>query len=86
MEKKYLAKITSPRGVCVTVAYYADTPCKNYRIYYCGVDTGARYERLSNAARRIQKYADDWATFGGVSDVKKEFLTASEIPRRGSNA
>jgi hypothetical protein len=85
-DKKYLAKITSPRGVCVSIAYYADTPSKNYRVYYCGSDTGARYENLGNAARRLERYAEDWRKYGNVTDIKKEFSTADEIPRRGSNA
>ena len=84
--KKYLSKITSPRGVCVNIAYYADTPTKNYRVYYCGSDTGSRYENLGNAARRLERYAEDWRRYGNVTDIRKEFSTADEIPRRGSNA
>ncbi len=84
--KKYLYKITSPRGVCVSIAYYADTPSKNYRVYYCGSDTGARYEKLGNASRRLKRYVDDWEKYGGVYDIKKDFATVEQIPRRGSNA
>ena len=84
--KKYLSTIISPRGVCVSIAYYADTPSKNYRIYYCGSDTGARYEKIGNAARRLERYAQGWKKYGNVQNVKKTFSTVDEIPRRGSNA
>ena len=84
--KKYLSAITSPRGVCVSIGYYADTSSKNYRIYYCGSDTGARYEKLGNASRCLKRYCDDWEKYGGVYDIKKDFATVKQIPRRGSNA
>lgn len=83
--KKYLQAITSPRGVCVHIAYYADTPDKNYRIYYCGSDTGARYEKLGNAARRLRRYAEDWKRHG-VTVAAEKYATIDAIPRNGSNA
>jgi hypothetical protein len=84
--KQYLQAIMSPRGTCANIAYYTDTPNKNYRIYYCGVDTGQRYNKLGNAARRLQRYADDWRKYGSVEHVTKIYATVAEIPRRGSNA
>ena len=84
--KKYLTSITSPRGVCVYIAYYADTPCKNYRVYYCGSDTGERYEKIGNAARRLKRYAHDWKKYGNVENIVETYTAADEIPRRGSNA
>lgn len=83
--KKYLTSITSPRGVTVSVAYYTDTPTKNYRVYYCGSDTGQRYEKIGNASRCIEKYISSWARHG-VTDIKRQYQTRDEIPRRGSNA
>ena len=82
--KKYLQSIKSARGVCVSVAYYADTPTQNYRVYYCGSDTGARYNRFGNAARRLEQYAESWTRHGVT--FKKTYTTRDEIPRRGSNA
>ena len=83
--KKYLTSITSPRGVIVSVAYYADTPTKNYRVYYCGSDTGQRYENIGNASRRLENYISSWARHG-VTDIKRHYQTRDEIPRHGSNA
>lgn len=83
--KKYLQSITSPRGVCVHIAYYADTPGKNYRVYYCGSDTGQRYARLGDASRRLRRYAADWKKHG-VTVAAEHYATREEIPRCGSNA
>ena len=82
---KYLSYIRSERGTTAHIAYYADTPNKNYRVYYCGVDTGQHYEKLGNAARRLKRYADDWKKYGGTT-VTEEYASVNEIPRRGSNA
>lgn len=83
--KKYLQEIKSPRGTTAHIAYYADTPSKNYRIYYCGSDTGQRYEKLGNAAKRLKRYSDDWKKYGAIN-VTEIYRSADEIPRRGSNA
>lgn len=83
--KTYLQHIETPRGTFAYIAYYTDTPDKNYRVYYCGSDTGQRYEKIGNAARRLQRYADDWEKYGSAT-VKKTYATEKEIPRRGSNA
>jgi hypothetical protein len=83
--KKYLQSIKSPRGTTVHIAYYADTPDKNYRVYYCGADTGQRYEKLGNASRRLRRYADDWKKYGGTIATEK-YASINEIPRCGSNA
>jgi hypothetical protein len=73
--------IKSPRGVTVTIGYYPDTPNKNYRIYYCGSDTGERYEYPGNASRRLQRYAHDW-THHGITDITLISGSVSDIPRR----
>ena len=83
--KKYLTGIESPRGVYVHIAFYADTPAKNYRIYYCGVDTGQHYEKIGNAARRLRRYAEDWKKYGG-GIATETYSTMDALPRRGSNA
>ena len=83
--KKYLQEIRSPRGVVAHIAYYAGTPSKNYRVYYCGVDTGQHYEKLGNAARRLKRYSDDWTKYGS-GNVTEIYRSENEIPRRGSNA
>lgn len=85
--KKYLASITSPRGVCMSIAYYADTPNKNYRLYHCGVDTGERFEYYGNASRALHKYLRLWCAADiDITKVKTKYATKNEIPRRGSNA
>lgn len=81
--KKYLVSIES--RAYAHIGYYADTPNKNYRIYYCGSDTGARYERIGNASRALERLAGAWQG-NGSADVKKHYATKNEIPRRGSNA
>lgn len=83
--KKYLTTITNTHGTTATIAFYADTPSKNYRVYYCGSDTGARFEKLGNASRYLEKLAESWQKFDHVIIFKK-YATKSEIPRRGSNA
>ena len=83
---RYLLSITSPRGVTCNVAYYADTPNKNYRIYYCGTDTGARYDRLGNAARYIARLAQWWKWHEPAILITEKYGTAADVPRRGSNA
>lgn len=82
--KQYLQAIKSTRSVSVYIAYYADTTTHNYRIYYCGSDTGERYSKLGNAARRLEKYAESWKMHGVI--FYKVYATKNEIPRRGSNA
>ena len=82
--KQYLQSIKSARGGVVHIAYYADTPTHNNRIYYCGSDTGERYDRLGNAARRLDQYAESWKYHGVI--FEKTYTTRDAIPRRGSNA
>lgn len=84
--KKYLISITSGRGVVCSIAYYTDTPDKNYRIYCNGSDTGDRYEKLGNAARRLAETARAWETRSGVRVIDRQYATRDEIPQRGSNA
>jgi hypothetical protein len=83
--KKYLIQISAPGGVIAAIGFYADTPGKNYRIYYCGSDTGARFERLGNAAHALEKLAAAWEN-NNVPQIKKTFGTLDDIPRHGSNA
>lgn len=83
--KKYLTIIKNSHGAIANIAYYADTPDKNYRIYYCGADTGARYMHIGNAARYLEKLVENWENLDHVIIFKK-YTTKNEIPRRGSNA
>ena len=83
--KKYLTTIKNTHNAIANIAYYTDTPNKNYRIYYCGADVGARFEYLGNAARHLEKMADNWRKIEHVIIFKK-YTTKSEIPRRGTNA
>ena len=83
--KKYLANIRTPHGASVSIGYYADTPNKNYRLYYCGSDTGDRFEYIGNAARALETLAEKWRE-NGITEIIKSYATKKEIPRRGSNA
>lgn len=83
--KKYLYSVSIPGRMWANVAFYADTPAKNYRIYYCGSDTGARFEYLGNAARALLQLVND-QNKNGVTGHIFEYVTRDEIPRRGSNA
>lgn len=82
---KKLIQITAANGVIANIAFYADTPNKNYHIYYCGSDTGERFERFGNASRWLERLRKAWI-YNNVPDVKQIFGTKNEIPRRGSNA
>lgn len=79
--KEYIIAIKSPRGTTVSIGWYPDTPNKNYRIYYCGVDTGERYDRLGNASRRLHRYVRDW-TAHGVKGITAIYGNAADIPIR----
>lgn len=83
--QKYLVHIQIPGGAWCAVGYYADTPDKNYRIYYCGSDTGKRFERIGNAARYLASLAAAWEE-RGINGISKQYKTPGEIPQRGSNA
>ena len=83
--KKYLTEIRSGRGAVVSIAYYADTPNKNYRVYYHGSDSGLRYEKAGNAARYLAFLAERWKE-NGQTNIVYRYRTKDEIPRRGSNA
>lgn len=85
MKKEYLTEIHHPRGAFAGVEYYADTPNKKYRLYYCGTDTGERFEYLGNAARALSKLADAWKE-NGAPFVLYIYSPPDDIPRRGSNA
>ncbi len=81
--KKYLQSIKIGDSV-LSIAFYADTPCKNYRVYYCGSDTGARYEYLGNAEKYLLDMLRRWEQIPG--SIRKTYCYKNEIPRRGSNA
>lgn len=85
MKNAYLTAIKTPRGACASICYYADTPEKNYRVYYCGSDTGTRFEYLGNAARSLEKLAVTWEKIG-IAGVVREYTHPDQVPRRGSNA
>ncbi len=82
--KKYLQAIKTG-GAVAHIAYYADTPNKNYRIYYNGIDSGIRYEYLGNASRHLKRVAMVWR-INGFPVTVHIYETRDEIPRRGSNA
>ena len=81
--KKYLQSIEYADSV-LSIAFYADTPNKNYRIYFCGSDTGARYEYLGNAEKYLLDMLHRWEQLPGT--VRKNYCYKNEIPRRGYNA
>lgn len=83
--KKYLIQIKGGHGGRVHIAYYADTPNKNYRVYYNGSDSGQRYEKIGNAARFVETIAAAWAR-NGQTNIFRIYGTKNDIPRRGSNA
>ena len=83
--KKYLASITHPRGGTCSIAYYTDTPNKNYRVYWCGIDTGERFERIGNASRHLETLASTWEKHSDAH-ITRRYATRDEIPQRGSNA
>lgn len=85
VNKKYLISIKTPRGACASIGYYADTPEKNYRVYYCGSDTGERFEYIGNAARYLEKLAQEWSK-NGIANIEFYHGARDDIPRRGSNA
>lgn len=71
--------------ISIAIAFYADTPAKNYRIYYCGSDTGARYEYLKRAENALLKIVQEQRK-NGITNHIFNYCTKNEIPRRGSNA
>lgn len=82
--KKYLMLVADKHGAHFSIAYYTDTPKKNYRVYYCGSDTGERFEYLGNAQRYVEKATRLWEKRD--PNLFKIYVTKDEIPRRGSNA
>lgn len=82
--KKYLIAIKSG-GACASVAYYADTPAKNYRVYYNGGDSGKRFEKIGNASRHLERVAALWR-YNGAITIERIYASRDGIPRRGSNA
>lgn len=82
--KKYIQCVTAG-NMSISIAYYADTPGKNYRLYYCGSDTGARYEYLGNAEKALINIVRN-QILNGVKGHVYRLATRDEIPRRGSNA
>ena len=83
--KLYLTKFSIPARLNVHIAYYADTPTKNYRIYYNGADSGARFEYLGNAARALMELLTEQKKHGVHGHILT-YGTRGTIPQRGSNA
>lgn len=79
--KKYLYLIQSKNGSVINIAFYPDTPNKNYRIYLNGSDTGYRYEYLGNASRELKRILLAWDK-NGVAYNRIEYATKKEIPIR----
>lgn len=79
--KQYLAEIRSGRGAVVHIAYYRDTPAKNYRIYFNGADIGLRYEYLGNAARHLEYIISQWNK-NGQYNIRKIYRYKDNIPQR----
>lgn len=75
--KKYLTHIRIPDGAWCSVGYYADTPNENYRVYYCGSDSGRHYERIGNAARYLEKLAEQWERNGRA--VIRDYTVKKEV-------
>jgi hypothetical protein len=85
---KYVRKyVQSARAgdIDISIAFYADTPAKNYRIYYCGSDTGRRYDYLGAAERELIKIVQKQRE-NGITGHVYNYCTRDDIPRRGSNA
>ena len=83
MKATYLYYACTDRGAVLSIAYYADTPGKNYRLYYNGSDTGDRFEKLGNAENRLKKWLAIWEKRGIKYTIRR--ARPNEIPRRGSN-
>jgi len=77
--KQYLVKINSGRGAIMNIVINTDSNKPVY-IYYCGMDTGARYSRIGNAARELEKIAAAWG-----SGTIKTYGTIPAIPVKGCN-
>ena len=82
-EKTYLVGINSG-STAAHIGYYADTPDRNYRIYYCGSDTGERFEYIGYAANYLRKLAEQWEGLG--FRVTYTYGTRDDVPHRGTNA
>ena len=83
MNKTYLTKIQYLNSATMHIGAYTDTPNKPFRVYYCGRDTGKRYEKIGNAARYLEKIAEQWDK--QRPGTKRTYTTASEIPVTGSS-
>lgn len=81
MAKRYLTGI-GIRGVAewlVCIKYYQDTPDKNHRIYYCGGDSGVRYQHLGNASKVLERYISRWVSNGIAGDrIVRHYETKNE--------
>ncbi len=82
-KKTYLIGIKSG-STAAHIGYYADTPDRNYRIYYCGSDTGERFKYIGYAAKHLMKLAEQWECLG--FRVTYTYGTRDDVPRRGTNA
>lgn len=83
MNKTYLTKIQYLNAATMHIGAYTDTPNKPFRIYYCGRDTGKRYERIGNAARYLERIAEQWDQH--EPKCKRCYTDISDIPVSGSD-
>ena len=79
--KTYLLSVRLENGVVMHIGYYADTPCKNYRLYYCGSDCGYRFEYLGNASRALQSMAAAQVK-NGITNHQFKYGTKTDVPWR----
>lgn len=80
MAKTYLVMIGVARRAWAHVGYYPDTPNRNLRIYYCGSDTGDRFEYLGNAAKALESLREAWISNGIPADqIKCLYQTRDEF-------
>ena len=87
MAKKYLTMIgiarkDNFRGAYAHIGYYKDTPNRNLRIYYCGSDTGDRFEYLGNASKNLENLRAAWIANGTPEEsIKCMYQTRDEFLR-----
>ena len=78
--KNYLYKITSDNGATAEIVIDSDN-LKPVFIYYCGSDSGVRYERIGNAARCLEKLAANWEAHNFT--IKREITTPDKLTYEG---
>lgn len=81
--KKYLIAISTDKGGRIALGLNSDS-LKPVFIYHFTSDTGARYERIGNASRYLEKLARILEANGCT--VSRTFGTASAVPVCGCSA